>query len=47
MLEAGDQHFVAGLEEGAAPALGDQVDALGGALGEDEFALVLGIKEGL
>ena len=35
---AGDEHFVAGADVGVAPRARDQVDALGGVAGEDDFA---------
>ena len=37
VLHRGDDHFVAGLEEVAAPAGGDEVNALGCSAGEDDF----------
>ena len=40
MLHCGDQHFVAGLNVGAAKGLRDQIDAFGGAADENDFVRV-------
>ena len=45
VLHLGDHDLVAGADVGAAPALRDQVDALGGATDEDELVRMLGANE--
>ena len=45
VLELADQYLVAGFEEGRAPALGDEVDALGRAAHEDDLARVGGVQK--
>ena len=45
VLHPGDQDLVAGLERAPAPALGDEVDRLGRAAGEDDLAGRRGVEE--
>src|ERR1700732_5284651 len=45
MLELADQGLVAGFEEGCAPALRDEVDALGRSAHEDDLARVGGVQK--
>ena len=45
VLELADQHLIAGLEEGCAPALRNEVDALGRPAHEDDLARVGGVQK--
>ena len=45
VLHLGEEDDIAGLHEGVAPGVGDQVDALGGAAREDDFLGAAGVEE--
>ena len=45
VLHLGGEDDIAGLEMGVAPAAGDEVDALGGAAGEDDLGGIGGVDE--
>src|SRR5580692_11113136 len=45
MLELADQHLVPGFEEGCAPTLSDEVDALGRSAHKDDLARVGGVQK--
>ena len=47
MLQCGQNYFVVGFQILAAPTVGYQVDAFGGAAGKDDFALFFGIDKRL
>ena len=45
MLQFGEQDFIAGFQIGVAPTAGHEIDAFGGAVGEDDFFAGRGIDE--
>src|SRR6185312_14979142 len=45
MLQLSDEHLVAGFEESAAPAIDDEIDRLGRAAHEDDFAGIARVEE--
>ncbi len=45
MLHDGEEHLIAGLQEGRTPAVGDEVDGLGGVPHEDDLARIGGTEE--
>ncbi len=47
VFHAADEDAVAGMQVGAAPSLGHEVDAVGGALGPDDFLDFAGVQKGL
>ena len=47
VLKARHENLVAGLQEGAAPSLCDEIDRFGSAPGEDDFAFAARIDEAL